>query len=318
MSIVGILSIYPVYSIKYSFDMIRDIKSWLYNLISRDFMTKITLSVLFLLTQYIYGGNMFSLTGIKKIYPLVEISSKLVKPYKKSILSELNATLSNLQIDTSGYDQRAIALLINEQHVANSTIINIQLLIGEQVIRVDSKRETFAMTYRDKEYFVVEGNSFVEAKIEAKVEESIGRLFIKFTDQYRDDNVKIDRVKKSESDFATALKYETNYESALARGKKEGKNILFILVSNYCPWCRKFENRVLSKVDVDKAIHENYIPLIINREEGGFPKEFSKQMTPTVHFIDAKTQKVYHTVVGYNNREEFMFLISSDGEEDEL
>ena len=252
---------------------------------------------------------MFSLTGIKKVYPLVEISgSQVPQSYKESIYDELNSSISLLDIDTKGYNQRAIAILVNEFYVGKLPVINIQLLIGEQVKRLDDNEKTFAMTYQSQEHFVLEDKE----ELEEQIEDTVESLLLKFSEQYREDNRVIIKVQVQKEDFPLAMNYETNYKKALAKAKKENKNVLFVLVANYCPWCRKFEERVLMKKDVNELIHKKYVPLILNREKGNFPKEFSKSMTPIVHFINAKTGKSYHNVVGYNNREEFLFLLKSD------
>lgn len=266
------------------------------------------LSLLFT-TTLINAETMFTLSGIKKVYPLVEISgAKISQKYK-----ELNSTLDTLGINTKGFDQRAIALLISESYADKLTLINMQLLIGEQVKRVDSNETVFAMTYQDKEDFVFENSD----DIDESIEDTLDTLLDKFATQYKADNqsivkVKIDETNTTKTDFATQLGYETNYETALKKAKEMKKNVLFVLVANYCPWCRKFEQRVLLKEEVNRAIHQKYIPLILNREKGEFPEEFRKAMTPIVHFIDYKTGKSYHNVVGYNNREEFLHLLESD------
>ena len=253
---------------------------------------------------------MFSLTGIKKVYPLVEISgTQIAQNYKKSIYNELNSSLSDLNIKTDGYNQRAVAILVNEFYIGKTAVINMQLLMGEQVKRLDNSEKTFAMTYRNQEHFVIESKE----EIEEQIEDTVDSLLSKFSAQYKEDNKVIEKVKvKKAENFAQEMGYETSFKTAIAKAKKEHKNVLFVLVANYCPWCRKFEERVLMKKDVNDLIHKKYIPLILNREKGEFPKEFAKDMTPIVHFINANTQKSYHNVVGYNNREEFLYLLKSD------
>ena len=87
---------------------------------------------------------------------------------------------------------------------------------------------------------------------------------------------------------------------------------MLVLVSNFCPWCRKFEQRVLLKKEVNDLIQKNYIPLILNKEKDPFPKEFDTGFTPIIHFIDYKTQKSYKNVIGYNNKDEFTYILKTD------
>lgn len=271
-------------------------------------MKKILLS-LSLLLSFALGGNMFSLTGIKKVYPVIEIGGDKIPSHTKSyILEELNTTLNELHIDFKGYNQRSIAFLISQQYVDDKISIHISLLIAEEVYRLKSKNKTFAITYKsDKSFF------YTKDDVQENMEDSVDELLAKFVEQYKEDNQDLDTiVLTTEDDFAKALGYETNYKKAMRKAQKEKKNILFVLVANYCPWCRKFEQRVLLKKEVNKAIHSKYIPLLLNREKGDFPKRFYKSMTPIVHFIDYKTQKSYHRVVGYNNREAFLRLLKED------
>jgi thioredoxin-related protein len=114
---------------------------------------------------------------------------------------------------------------------------------------------------------------------------------------------------KSYKEFASKMNYETNYEVALKKAKEQKKDIMFFMIANFCPWCIKFEKRILTKNDIDTQIKKKYIPLIINREERDFPKVFDVPVVPAVHFVDYKTEEIKQTVVGYNNRYKFLGII---------
>jgi len=110
--------------------------------------------------------------------------------------------------------------------------------------------------------------------------------------------------------FAKKYGYETNYEEALKKAKAQKKDIMFVMVANFCPWCKKFEKKVLTKKKVDNKIQEKYIPLILNREEKKFPKELDAALIPTMYFISYKNETVTNKVVGYNNRQDFLNIIN--------
>ena len=271
-------------------------------------LNKILLLVLF--TNIILNAStMFTLSGINKLYLVVEIGGKTVpKAYKSTILESLKATTDELKIDTTGYDPRSLAVLVNEMKVNDTTVINIQLLIGEEVQRLDSNKKTFALTYQSMGHFLFnEGDD-----IEDAFEDTFDTMLLKFSEQYTEENKKITKVVIDEKNFASEMKYEINYEEAVKKSKKLHKNIMLVLVSNYCPWCRKFEQRVLLKNEVNELIQKNYIPLILNREKDPFPKEFDTGFTPIVHFIDYKTLKSYKNVIGYNNKDEFTYILKTD------
>lgn len=252
---------------------------------------------------------MFTLSGIDKLYLVVEISGKAVPlSYKNTVMENLKATTDELRIDTKGYDQRSLAVLVNEIKVNETTVVTIQLLIGEEVQRYGSDEKTFALTYQTIDNFLYNDGD----DIEDLFEDTFDTMLEKFSEQYLEENKKLAKVVINEDNFASEMQYETNFDEAMKKSKKLQKNIMLVLVSNYCPWCRKFEQRVLLKNEVNEQIQKNYIPLILNREKDPFPKEFDTGFTPIVHFIDYKTQKSYKNVVGYNNKDEFTYILKTD------
>lgn len=259
-----------------------------------------------LVTTQLFSSTMYTLSGVTKVYPVVEIMTPLVpQEFKEKITNEISTRLDELKIDHSGYDQRAFAILVSGVKVKNDALITIELLIGEQVKRMNSTQETFAATFIDKSHFIITKDD----DLEDIFEDSLSILLDRFSEQYQEENQDYVKIDLKEDNFAKALGYETSYEKAVAKAKKLKKNIMMVLVSNYCPWCRKFEQRVLLKKDVHTLVKENYIPLILNKEKDSFPKEYNLSFTPLVYFIDYKTLKSYETVVGYNKKDDFMYLI---------
>ena len=109
--------------------------------------------------------------------------------------------------------------------------------------------------------------------------------------------------------FAKEMAYETNYEQALSRAKQEKKDIMFVLVTNYCPFCRKFEKRALMSKKVDMIVKENYIPLVINRERHNFPKRFESQRIPITYFISYKDESTLSYALGYKSKKDFIMYL---------
>jgi len=272
-------------------------------------MKKILLILLYILsTQALHAESIYSLDGVKEVYLVVDISGKdIPKIHKQQIMEQLKKTSNDLGLDSSGYHQRSFAAVISEKYIGNLKIVDFRLFIGEQVQREGIDTQHFAMTYIDSEQFILTN----DLDLDEKIEDTMDTLLARFTEQYQDENTDNNNTLIiSDQQFAIAMGYETDYSKALKRAKKEHKNIMLVLVANFCPWCRKFEQRVLLRKEVDQLIQKNYIPLIINRETGKFPKEFDKSLTPIVHFIDYKTSKSYAMTIGYNNREEFLYLLN--------
>lgn len=273
---------------------------------------KILVTFLLLAVTSLNAESMYSLDGIQKVYLLVEGGGKDVpKKYKQQILEQLKETTDDLGIDTSGYDQRSLAVLIGVRDLGRSKLISVRLLIGEQVLRDGSSEKVFAITYADKTQFELTPDEDMEESFEDSMDTLLGR----FSSQYEDENVKSSMVVIDDQDFAEAMKYETNYKAALKRAKKEHKNIMLVMVTNSCPWCRKFEQRVLLKKEVNELVQKHYIPLLINKDKDTYPKDLDRSFTPIVHFISYKTAKSYALSIGYNNRETFWQLLKKGAKE---
>ncbi|MCD4758520.1 MAG: thioredoxin family protein [Arcobacteraceae bacterium] len=116
---------------------------------------------------------------------------------------------------------------------------------------------------------------------------------------------------KSYKDFGKEFQYELNYEQAVAKAKNEKKDLMILMVSNFCPWCQKLEKVVLSKDKINTQVHKKYIPLILNKDEANYPKQFETPMVPTVYFVDYKTEQIKSKVIGYNKRQNIINTINN-------
>ena len=252
----------------------------------------------------------FTLKGVKKVYPVVEISGADVPKEAKTYMTDAVRTMTReLGIDTDGYSQRSLALLVSEHYTGKTPRIDVRLLIGEQVRRQDSDEKVFGITYQNVSSFALDAET-----VEDALEDAVDELLAKFADQYEQEQGTFRRVDEKGGDVASALGYGTDYAEAVETARAQGKNVMLVLVSNFCPWCRKFEEQVLRKEDVNALVHQKYVPVILNKEKDPFPAELDMAFTPVVYFIDPATQKSYHQSVGYNERDAFMHWLRTDTE----
>jgi len=259
-----------------------------------------------LAAAWLNAETIFTLRGVDKVYPVVDISgSKVPKEAKASIYDTLKATAEELGIDTAGYSERSLALLVSERYVGKTVMIDVRLVVGEQVTRLGSNEKVFGLTYQSEAAFPYDA-----ADAEEKIEDAADELLSKFADQYREEHGTIKRVAEK-GGIAQSLGYETDFAKAVSLAKKQHKKVMLVLVANYCPWCRKFEELVLRKTDVNALVHEKFVPVILNKEKDAFPAELNISFTPVVHFVDPDTLKSYHTVAGYNSREEFLHWLAT-------
>lgn len=266
------------------------------------------IALLLLAAVWLQAETIFTLRGIDKVYPVVEIKgTKVPQSEKRYLRDELKSTTDDLHIDTKGYNQRSLALLVSEVYAGKCVLIKVRLLIGEQVKRADSEEKVFALTYEESSLF-----PYAKDDVTDRLEDTVDELLAKFADQYREEHRAIKRIADTGGSIEQELGYGTDYANALDKAKREHKNVMLVVVSNQCPWCRKFEQQVLRRKEVNAAVHRKYVPVIVNKEKGGLPAAFNLGFTPIVYFIDPKTGKSYHRSVGYNEREAFMYWLNSD------
>lgn len=110
--------------------------------------------------------------------------------------------------------------------------------------------------------------------------------------------------------FAQNMGYETSYEDAVVKAKKENKLVMLVMVTHYCPWCRKYERDTLSKKSISKLVKEKYIPLVLNREDHKFPMKFDTPRIPTTMFINPNSEALVYKEMGYKVKKEFLEMES--------
>lgn len=109
--------------------------------------------------------------------------------------------------------------------------------------------------------------------------------------------------------FAKKHSYETNYKEAIERAKKEHKAIFLLQVSNYCPWCKKLEKKVLGSHKVDAVIQKNYIPLVLNRDKKEYPEQFGTPIVPVSYIIDYRDEKHFKLLRGYKSKSDMLYFL---------
>ena len=262
------------------------------------------LALIFLIATALQADSVFVLKNIKSLSIIAELhSNKVDAHYKSYIKEQMHKVAKELGINSTGYHQRTLALIVTHTNMGETFILNSELVLGENVRRLDDKEKVYAITYIDREFTPVDDPKDQD-QISDALEDAVDTLLERFADQYRKDNRP--NPKKT---FAEAMRYETDYDTALKKAKKEGKNLMLVLTSEYCPWCRKFEKNVLQKDEVNRAVHATYVPLILNRDKKAFPKKFTSTFVPVLYFIDAKNEEILHQVVGYNQGEAFLQLL---------
>ena len=110
------------------------------------------------------------------------------------------------------------------------------------------------------------------------------------------------------SEVAKSLGYYDDYATALSVAKQEHKPLMLVVVTSYCPWCRKLERKSLASQKVAAKIKANFIPVIVdrNKDAKNFPNRFQTPRIPTVFYIDPDDGKKYWETIGYLSKRDFL------------
>ena len=113
-------------------------------------------------------------------------------------------------------------------------------------------------------------------------------------------------------EFASHMGYYRDYNKALAQAKKENKTLFIVQVSDYCPWCRKFERKTLQYSTIAIKINQNFIPLVLDRglDKGKYPQKYYSDRIPTTYFVDPNNEKIIKESMGYIKKKDFVIILN--------
>ncbi len=263
-------------------------------------------------TVTLAAQSFYVLTGVDSYDPIVaNMSTQVDKKYNAELKEILKTSSKELGVNIEGHPSRILGFILTDFSVGDTKALRVELSLGEYVKREGSKEKIFAVTYTDIQQFKPEeeAEDFEEQLIDLSEE-----MVDKFATQYKEDNKKISASKNvvEHEGFAAEMKYETNYDTALEKAKKAGKPIMIFMTTNFCPWCRKLESRVLAKADINAKVQEKYVPVMLNLDTDKFPEQFSKsRFTPILYVVDSKDESIAHQFTGYNNRDGFLQLLKN-------
>jgi hypothetical protein len=131
---------------------------------------------------------MFLLTKVPKMYLIVEnYSQKVSMDVKEEIFNDMKTITDELKIDTTGYSHRAFGFLIYDTSIDDMIILNVDLILGEEVKRVDDKEEVYALTYEKRKQFSM--NDKTQEDIQEQLLDHVYSLLSEFSEQYKEDNI---------------------------------------------------------------------------------------------------------------------------------
>ena len=150
-------------------------------------LIKIVLISFLFIGSFVHAQSMYLLIKIPKAYLVVEnYSQKIPMSLKEEIYDEMRIVTKDLKIDTSGYSFRTLGFMINDTRIAGKEILTVELILGEEVTRIDDKVDVYALTYQKKNY--IDAQNKDDDELADDLLENIDLLLSEFADQYKEDN----------------------------------------------------------------------------------------------------------------------------------
>jgi len=106
-----------------------------------------------------------------------------------------------------------------------------------------------------------------------------------------------------------SLGYSKDYARGLEKAKKENKALMLVISEKTCPWCRKLEQQVLKRNNINKQVQKNFVGVGIEKNDDVYPKKFSPKVVPTVVFVNPHDESVIFKSYGYKPKREFTILL---------
>ncbi len=114
-----------------------------------------------------------------------------------------------------------------------------------------------------------------------------------------------------------AFGYSAKYTDAIDAGLESGKDVVVMVTTQYCPYCKRMKKNVIADPEVQTLLGE-YVFVELDRDNDEFPDELFSRFVPTVYTLDPKTQKITNERIGYQELRFFVkFLEESKLEKQE-
>ena len=92
------------------------------------------------------------------------------------------------------------------------------------------------------------------------------------------------------------VNWESDYNTALEKAKREKKLVMVDVYTDWCGWCKKLDRDTYANKDVEARLTNDFITLKINPEKSlknaKLAKQFGTRGYPHIVFLDAEGKKV--------------------------
>jgi len=106
--------------------------------------------------------------------------------------------------------------------------------------------------------------------------------------------------------YAAELEWAHSYKEAVQKAIKQNKNVMLLVTTKTCRWCRKLESTTLRDESVIKRLRKGYVSVHVTRDVDDYPEHLKARGVPTTFFLDVNGKPIIKKVMGYWNVEDYM------------
>jgi len=108
---------------------------------------------------------------------------------------------------------------------------------------------------------------------------------------------------------AAELKWADTYTQAIEKAKKQNKNVMLLITTKTCRWCRKLESTTLKNQRVIERLNRDYISVHVTRDVDDYPSDLQVKGVPTTYFLNVQGAPMIRKVMGYWNVDDYLSFL---------
>ncbi len=105
---------------------------------------------------------------------------------------------------------------------------------------------------------------------------------------------------------AAELVWAHSFTEALAKAQAENKNMMVLITTETCRWCRKLESQTLTDEAVIARLNKDYVNVHLTRDVDEYPRYLDAPGVPATYFLDRAGKPIIKRVMGYWNVEDYL------------
>ncbi len=108
---------------------------------------------------------------------------------------------------------------------------------------------------------------------------------------------------------AAELDWAGSYQEAVQKAIKQQKNVMLLVTTTKCRWCRKLESTTLRDERVIKRLEKDYVSVHVTRDVDDYPEDLKVRGVPSTFFLDVNGKPIIKKVLGYWNVEDYLSFL---------